>query len=168
MNPADGKKFLESYGRQDVEQLIELEREYRIDSLVLAFESAIHQKSPKMELSQVESDILAVAAMEREVNNGGWHQFFLNTPEFGPSLPSALERIGCPVAAKIASDALGYLGLDGPASVANITASLTRLCEQSITNLHDMDERYFKNPESIEDKLFAHIKSKRKQIHLEP
>jgi uncharacterized protein DUF4375 len=166
MNPAEKKKFLESYGGQSVDQLITLEAEYRIDSLVLAFEQAIDQKRQKEELSQVEMDILAVEAMEREVNNGGYHQFFLNTSEFGPLLPSALERIGCPVTAKITSDALAYLELDGPVTVAKIDAALVRLGDQAITDLGEMDERYFQYPEPIADKLFAYIKAKKAQIHL--
>lgn len=168
MNPAEAKKFLDNYGGQSVEQLLALEGEYRIDSLVLAFEQAIHQKGPQKQLTQVESDILAVEAMEREVNNGGYHQFFLNTPEFGPKLPSALERIACPIAAKIASDALNHLGLDGTAAEAAVVAALTRLGGQAISDLHEMDERYYRNPESIEVGLFAYIKANAAQIHLEP
>jgi hypothetical protein len=38
--------FLDSYGGQSTEGLLALEREYRIDSLVLAFEPAIQGKSP--------------------------------------------------------------------------------------------------------------------------
>ena len=89
------KKFLESYAGQTVDQLIALTSDYRVDSLVLAFEQAIEQKSAKRKLSGPEIDILAIEAMEREVNNGGYHQFFSNDSKKHASvLPGALARVG--------------------------------------------------------------------------
>jgi len=58
-----------------------LEGKYRIDSLVLAFEQAISRKAARAgdrRLANEERVRLAVEALEREVNNGGYDQFFLN------------------------------------------------------------------------------------------
>ncbi len=81
-------KFLKDYSGQTVEQLLALEGECRIDSLVLAFEQAVDQKAVREGAGAVnveERVILAVEALEREVNNGGYEQFFLNsTLEFAP------------------------------------------------------------------------------------
>jgi len=164
MNPAGEKKFLESYGGQTVDGLIALESGYRLDSLVLAFEQALYRKREKHPLSQAELDILAVESMEREVNNGGYHQFFLNTSEFGSILPAALQRIGCPVAAKISSDALAYLALEGDATAEAIDAALVRLGDPAVDDLQKMDQRYYNNPEPIADRLFAYIKANKAQI----
>lgn len=63
---------------QTVEQLLSLEGKSRIDSLVLAFEQAISQKAERTGnegLSYPERVVLAVEALEREVNNGGYAQF---------------------------------------------------------------------------------------------
>jgi hypothetical protein len=167
MSQAKEKKFLESYAGQTVDQLIAMESDYRIDSLVLAFEQAIEQKKETKKLSQAEVDILAVEAMEREVNNGGYHQFFLNSSkEHAAILPLSLERIGCPVAAKIASDALAYLKINGDITVAKIDAAFQHLGDKAIADLGKMDERYFQNKEPIADKLFAYIKAKRGEVAL--
>ena len=162
------KKFLEGYGGQTVEQLIALASDYRIDSLVLAFEQAIDQKSAKKQkLSEPERDILAVEAMEREVNNGGYHQFFTNSSkQHAGVLPGALSRIGCPIAAQIAIDALAALKVEGAVSEAKITASLTQLGDRAAPVLGKLDERYFQNNEPIADRLFAYIQTRKADIVL--
>ena len=107
--PKAKPKWLNGYSGQSVDQLIALEGRYRTDSLVLAFEQAIYQKADRLggdELSEEELTILAVEALEREVNNGGYGQFFVNTSEFAPVILDALRRIGCPKTAKITQRAL--------------------------------------------------------------
>jgi hypothetical protein len=100
------KPFLNNYGGQTAAELIALEADYRIDSLVLAVEQAIQNK-PGAELSRSERFVLAIEAMEREVNNGGWDQFFWNTEnEYNDILIEALDAIGCPETAAIAQEAL--------------------------------------------------------------
>ena len=51
-----------------------LEHAYRIDSIVVAIEGALMEKPSPTATEQI---VLAVEAMEREVNNGGFQQFFL-------------------------------------------------------------------------------------------
>ena len=69
-----GERFLEAYGGQTTEQLLEMEDEYRIDSLVLAFEGAILGREPEAPITLQERYVLAVEALEREVNNGGYRR----------------------------------------------------------------------------------------------
>ena len=99
MKSRPGPKWLNGYSDQSVEQLLSLEGEYRTDSLVLAFEEAINRKAQRdgmQSLSEEERVVLAVEALEREVNNGGYDQFFVNSSrEFAPTVVSALQRIGC-------------------------------------------------------------------------
>src|SRR5439155_6192926 len=74
MKSRPGPKWLNGYSDQSVEQLLSLEGEYRTDSLVLAFEEAINQKAQRegmQSLTEEERIVLAVEALEREVNNGG-------------------------------------------------------------------------------------------------
>ena len=70
-------EWLDGYSGQTVEQLLSLEGKCRTDSLVLAFEQAISQKaeSANQGLTNPEHIVLAVEALEREVNNGGYDQF---------------------------------------------------------------------------------------------
>src|SRR2546421_12023246 len=86
--PMSELQWLDGYSGQTVQQLIALERDYRIDSLVLAFEQAMDQKAARVgyeNLTDAERTILAVEALEREVNNGGYGQFFVNSSrEYAP------------------------------------------------------------------------------------
>src|SRR5262245_14622428 len=103
--------FLESYGGQSTEELLALERNFRIDSLVCAFEQAIQGK-PDESISTEERYVLAVEALEREVNNGGYSQFFGNSShEFAPMIVTAMRAIGCPKTADITRDAIAVLGV---------------------------------------------------------
>ncbi|MBC8040205.1 MAG: DUF4375 domain-containing protein [Opitutaceae bacterium] len=165
---ADDKKFLDAYNGQSTDQLIVLASSYRIDSLVLAFEQALEQKKAAgKKLSQPEIDILAIEAMEREVNNGGYRQFFTNVPgSHAAVLPAALERIGCPLAAKISSEALVSLKISGPVTAAKIEAAAAKLDATATAELGKLDGRYFQNTEPIAEKLFAYIQAKRNEIVL--
>ena len=82
-------KWLDSYSGQTIEELIEMAGEYRIDSLVVAMEQALQQKAAQageQELSDEERIVLAVEALEREVSNGGYIQFFTRASEFVPAI----------------------------------------------------------------------------------
>jgi hypothetical protein len=134
------KPFLDSYEGQSTTELIALKDTYRIDSLVLAFEQAIQAK-PEADLTEPERFVLAIEAMEREVNNGGWNQFFLNTNnEFNPILVNALIAIDCPDNSEIASKAIS--AFQG---------------ETEMEALEELDNQYFAGTESIADKLFQYI-----------
>ena len=139
--------FLESYGGQTTEQLIALDKRYRIDSLVLAFEQGIQQAAGKRPLTQEENYVLAVEALEREVNNGGYSQFFSNSSnEWADTVVAALRAIGCPNTADISAKA-----------VAN---------REDEKALSECDDRYYANDEPIADRLFDWIKRNRAQIKL--
>lgn len=168
------RKWLDGYGGQTPDALIALEGTHRIDSLVLAFEQGIQQRVPPgdrealADLTDAELAVLAVEAMEREVNNGGYHQFFLNTPEFAPHLVPALERIGCPAAAQISTDAVAVLGLRPPFTAEQVDAALLADPEgRLIGELSDRcDGRYYDSPENIAERLFEYVKANRDQIRL--
>jgi hypothetical protein len=162
------KKFLESYGGQTVQQLIAMEEAYRTDSLVLAFEQALQAKAEKKKtLSQAEQDVLAIEAMEREVNNGGFHQFMLNDSHvYASALPDALRRIGCPKASAIAADALRRLEITGPVTPAKIKNALKTFGESAASRFAETDRLYFANKEAIADQLFDYIKANARHIDL--
>src|SRR5713101_1442557 len=107
-------KWLKQYSGQTVEELLSLEGEYRIDSLVLAFEQAIEQKVTRRgsEETSVERVVRAVEALEREVNNGGYLQFFVNSSvAFVPDIVASLRQINCPRTAEITQRAVDALRL---------------------------------------------------------
>ena len=101
-------QWLDGYSGQNVDELLALEGKYRIDSLVLALEQGLDQKwaHDGEKMADEEFIVLAVEAMEREVNNGGWAQFFVNTGQFAAVIVDALQRIRCPKTANIAQKAV--------------------------------------------------------------
>src|SRR5437879_4032538 len=103
-------QWLDGYSGETIDELIALEGKYRTDSLVLAFEQAMDQKAARVgqdKLTLEERVILAIEALEREVNNGGYDQFFVNlSREYAPIIVDALRRIGCPRTAEITQKAL--------------------------------------------------------------
>src|SRR5262245_14810776 len=103
-------QWLDRYNGQSLAELIAMEQTHRTDSLVLALEQAIAQKAARLgeeRLTEEERIILAIEALEREVNNGGYGQFFVNSSrEFTPVIAHALRRIGCPKTAEITEEAV--------------------------------------------------------------
>jgi hypothetical protein len=150
-----GDKFLEAYSGESPAQLIALEATHRIDSLVLAFEQGIGMRPNATDLSSLtttERAVLAIEALEREVNNGGYGQFFSNTDdEFNPHIVDALEQIGCPLTAQITRDALDAKQLPADAQ---------------LQALHECDKRYDNSGEPIADRLFTYIKSHVNDVRL--
>jgi Domain of unknown function (DUF4375) len=81
----------------------------------VAFEEAISQKAERQgmqSLTEEERIVLAVEALEREVNNGGYDQFLGNSSvEFAPTVVGAVQRIGCKKTATITQRAIKALGI---------------------------------------------------------
>ena len=159
-------KWLNGYSGETADELIGLAATHRIDSIVLAFEQAIDQKAARIgeeNLSSEERIVLAVEALEREVNNGGYKLFFTNSSqEYAPIMAAALRRINCPKTADITERALEIRRL----------MPLIDARAQSIANperdraLNDCNGQYFKAVENIAERLFEFIKSSRAQIQL--
>jgi hypothetical protein len=160
-------EFLESYGGQSTEELIALDSRYRTDSIVLAFEQAIQQAGEKRALSREETYVLAVEGLEREVNNGGYSQFFINSSnEYAGSIVSALRAIGCPKTADMTQQAIAALGIQGELTREAMEAVILSENDAVKQRLAACDDRYFANDEPIADRLFDWIKSNRAQIRV--
>lgn len=162
-------QWFECYSGQTTEELLSLQAKYRIDSLVLAFEQAIDQKATRdgdAALSQQERVVLAIEALEREVNNGGYEQFFLNSSrEFAPMIVQALISIGCPKTSKLtkrALDALGLVNITGEA----IEKAMSENSEERSEELSRCDSSYFAAEEAIAARLFAYIRMNQEAIKL--
>lgn len=164
-------KWLDGYSGQSVGELVALASEYRVDSIVLAFEQAIQQTTDRDSLSRLneaELTILSVESLEREVNNGGYHQFFLNTPEYAPFVVAALKRIGCSKTADISALAISLLGLQQPFTTEQVEAALDRDPDGKLIEvlIDQCDGPYYDSGEPIADRLFAYISANRGSIRL--
>ena len=108
--------------------------------------------------------ILAIEALEREVNNGGYSQFFVNSSrEFAPTIVESLRRIGCPRTAEITQQALDALRLRR-LTEDEIKQTMAEESDQRDEILNECDSLYFQRPENVEEHLFAFIKANRDRI----
>jgi hypothetical protein len=162
-----GPKWLDGYSGQSADELLSLEGKYRTDSLVLAFEQAINSKTEQkgfQTLSDEEQIVLAVEALEREVNNGGYDQFFVNSSrEFVATVVRAHQRIGCKKTAIITQRAIKALDVADLTSEA-IEAAMAAEDQQRLAKLSRCDDSYYKSAEPIAERLFAFIKANKAAI----
>ena len=160
-------RFFESYRGETTEQLLSLVGEYRIDSLVLAFERAIQLKAAHSPLSRQERYVLAIEALEREVNNGGYRQFFLNSShEFIDMIEEALKTIGCPKTSLITRDAITALNITGPVNGRKAEEAILADDQTILNTLSAFDSRYYDTKEAITERLFAWISENQGLIKL--
>jgi hypothetical protein len=112
------------YEGQTIDEIIALRGFFRDDTLVGAIETALIERegwfdldSERIErailaLTEAERVVMAIEAMEREVNNGGYEQFFINSSKhFAPYIVEALQIIGCTGFADLAASAIAELRL---------------------------------------------------------
>lgn len=160
-------QWLDGYSGQSIDELIALKAKYRTDSLVLAFEEAMSKKADRIgenKLTAEERVILAVEALEREVNNGGYGQFFVNSSrEYAPIIVDALRRIGCPKTARITEKALTIVKR-APMTDEELENGTWEENDERREALDQCDSRYFERPENIEESLFEFIKANRARI----
>jgi Domain of unknown function (DUF4375) len=161
------RQWLDGYSGETVDELIALERTHRIASLVLAFEQAMDQKAAREgdhKLNDEERTILAIEALEREVNNGGYGQFFVNSSrEYSPIIVDSLRRIGCPKTAEITQKAVDIVKQIPVTDEETENGTWMDNDERSDV-LCECDNLYFERPENIEESLFAFIKVNRGRI----
>ena len=163
----EGDIFLEKYEGQSVDELIGLQNTHRIDSIVLAFESALDVRRENGEkLTGVELIILAIEGLEREVNNGGFSQFFYNSSvEYAPIIVASLKNIGCHEMANLAQRAIDILAVDSldPDTIEERMDPDDEELEQA---LGELDDIYFESEEVPGYALFEYIKNNRECIKL--
>lgn len=154
------------YDGQSTEELLALAPNYREDSVFVAFETALVEKD-KAELTDEEKVVLAVEAMEREVNNGGYDQFFINSSvEFAPSLVDSLKTIGCPETAAITERALRSLGLRSPSAPEEVETVLQQQSPRRDKELDACDQAYYARTEDIAGALLGFIRKNASKITL--
>jgi hypothetical protein len=161
----DEKPFLEGYDGQTLGELLAMTNTHRADSVILAIEQALQQKAPG-DLSAPERVVLAVEGLEREVNNGGFQQFFLNEPSYVHEIVPALNEIGCPEAARITGEAVVVLGLRPDWTDERIQAAAADMTDDEMANLDPLDEEFFAYPDPIADRLLTFIHANAAAIRL--
>jgi hypothetical protein len=149
--------------------LLRLADDCSVPSLVLAFEQALNQKAwreGEPSLTSEERIIVAVEEFEREVNNGGYNQFFINSSrDYAPIIVESLLRIGCPETAKLTSRALAALRLPS-LSVASIERVMETDDAERDAELEECSRIFFNSDEPIAVPLFNFIAENKAAIRL--
>jgi hypothetical protein len=155
-------KWLDGYSGESIEELIKMASEYRVDSLLVAMEQALNQKAAEVgeqDLSDEERIVLAVEALEREVNNGGFAQFFANSSgQYASIIVDSLLRIGCQETANITSGAINALSIQDFSPEA-LDAALESENEERDEQLDECDGLYSGAGEDIAGQLFEFVRT---------
>lgn len=163
-------EWLGGYDGQTTDELLALEGRYRTDSIILAFEEALDLKADRVgleNLNEEERVVLAVEALEREVNNGGYDQFFVNASnQHAPTIAHALERIGCTDLASLTRDALAALHIEGPVTAEAVEEAMDRESRARERRLAACDDRYEELAGDLADPLLRFVKAHRERIVL--
>jgi hypothetical protein len=159
-----------TYNGESCGDLIALGQTQGAKAAILAFESALMQKWQQdgVELSDVEFDILAVRALEREVNNGGFRQFFFNDSRvFTEIIPLALRKIGCDKSLEAAENAIAIMGTTDAEKLRELTDySVPHENDERLSRLNECDSTYYRCGEDVVGSLFNYVVENRQQIDL--
>jgi Domain of unknown function (DUF4375) len=162
--------WLDGYAGQTTDELIALDDAYRTDSIVLAFEAAIRSKAARMggpqHLTDAERVILAVEALEREVNSDGYDGLFRNASQQVPDVVSSLEVIGSDAVAALTRSAISVLKIEGPITAEAVESAMEEEDDERDDRLDDLDQAYQQTAGDLADPLLAFIKTHRDQITL--
>jgi|HubBroStandDraft_6_1064221.scaffolds.fasta_scaffold258507_1 hypothetical protein len=153
--------WVQGYAGQAVDQILSFEGTEGLHFLLSALEEAIEEKikaTGPSKITGVERMVLSVTGLSREVNNGGYNQFFRNSSRgFAPAIVHDLVRIGCPEIADITQQALDALDLP-KLSVAEIDAALARESVERDRALKRCDIAFYERGE-LSERLFAYVKA---------
>ena len=101
----------------------------------------------------------AIWAVESEVNNGGFSQYFVNSSaETVPFVAEALDIIGAPKTAAICRRAISIAFPAGiPATTKAIRSAAAHFPGETMEKLEPLDQEFFAYPHSLTDLLFAYV-----------
>ncbi len=154
------------YTGQTSSEILACKSTYRIDSLLCAFEEGIEAKVGIVgggSSTGEERLVLAVMALDREVNNGGYDQFFVNSSRrFVPIIVDSLQRIECAATAAVTERAIAALRLSVPSpdAVSAIMQSedprrdeMLTACDNDFYKLHEIERNLFRFIETHQDQI---------------
>jgi hypothetical protein len=101
----------------------------------------------------------AIWAVESEVNNGGFSQYFVNdSAESASFVVEALKTIGATKTADICKRAIGAAFPAGlPQTPENIRSAAADFSDEIVEKLEPLDQEFFAYPHNLTDLLFAYV-----------
>ena len=155
-----------TYHGESIDELLALEGSRQNVSILFAIRNGLQQKLERQRLSREEEYVMAVVALDAQVNNGGYWQFFINTPEWSLCIAPALTEIGCPVTAEITRRAISQLRIDDPLTVEKVKKAAA-IGPMEGSEKHDTcNTDFFKANEPLLDRLFDWVKRNHDKIVL--
>lgn len=147
-----------------VMEIVALEGKFRPDSLVAAIDSVLASKDAAgVSLNEEQRTVLAVEALEREVNNGGFSHFFGDASwKHAPVLVKSLERVGSKEALGLVKEAVSLLKLtnavmaDPALLFETIHAALAK--HEVEIRLNDLDSDYYVLEEDLGRLVWSYVK----------
>ena len=119
-------------------------------------------------LNEYERTIFVTQALESEVNNGGFVQFFDNAcGAFADETVSAFHRIGAKKTAAICKKALEALGQELPKDWEERRALLDRIVDDRVGELLEAcDEAFYEYPDDLDSLNVAYVKKNAEHFDL--
>jgi hypothetical protein len=104
--------------------------------------------------------------LESEVNNGGFHQYFLNSRgALAPYVVDALTAVGAVATASIVQQALALVGPDVFWSDdAARKAHISELSSRAKEKLHDLDQAFYAYPDDLTTLLYRYVTEHRSEL----
>jgi hypothetical protein len=101
----------------------------------------------------------SIWAVESEVNNGGFSQYFFNSScETAGFVAEALETIGAPNTADICRRAIAAAFPDGlPSDPETIGAAASDFSDETGERLNELDQEFYQYPHDLTRLLFAYV-----------
>jgi hypothetical protein len=153
--------WLDGYTGQSVDELLSYEGTDQAHSILFALETAIDEKlksTGPIKATGVEAIIQSVLALDREVNNGGYDQYFRNdSRKYAPSVVNHLVILGRTEIADITQRALDSLGCPG-ISVAAIEEVMQNEDVQRDRALNRCDLAFYEQ-KGLAESLLAYVKA---------
>jgi len=118
------------------------------------------------QLSTTEQTVLCLDGLEREVNNGGFDQFFFNSAgDHALETPAALRRIGAPQMAALVEQANAAFGKKGPSPERYVRQEqMEALGEPAREVWTALDQLFYEYPEDLAALLQAYVRAHRNEL----
>lgn len=162
-------RWLDVYAGQSIEALLAMDGVFRTDSIVLAIEQAIQAKGARIgpdALTWPERVVLAVEALEREVNSGGFDSWLRYAAPQVPDTARAVADIGESDVVELVASAIATLAIDGHLTAGSVEDAMARDDEARDVRLEALDTAYFDRAGDLAEPLLAYIGAHREGIRL--
>ncbi|MDE3166886.1 MAG: DUF4375 domain-containing protein [Acidobacteriota bacterium] len=160
--------WLDGYAGQAVDELLLYEGMDKVHSILFALEAAIEEKvktAGPLQRTGVELIVQSVLALDREVNNGGYDQYFRNpSRRYARVVVSHLAMIGCTEIADITQHAIDSLGIP-EVSVPAIEGAMQIENVERDRALHRCDLAFY-DQKGLLERLFSYVKAHQDGIRI--